>query len=294
MKKNKTTIFLVLFFFVGLSILLYPIVSNYYNKKYQSAAIVDYENMAKTYNKEDYTNLLKKAEEYNNKLRKLKNPFYTYDTIENYEKILNIDENGMMGYLTIEKIKVKLPIYHGTDKKVLSKGVGHLKGSSLPVGGSGTHSVLSAHRGLPSSTLFTNLDKLEIGDTFIVKILNKELTYEIDQILIVKPKEIKEIKIKDNGDYITLVTCTPYGINTHRLLVRGKRIENSDKKVYISTEAFKVNNNIVTAFLASFIIFILLMIIILKPSNKKVNMDKYLYPSQYKLREEGNKSDKKD
>lgn len=292
MKKNKTTIILVLFFFVGLSILLYPIISNFYNSKYQSSAIVDYKKITKDFNKEEYEKLLLKAENYNEKLKKLENPFYTYNTIKGYNKILNIDDNGMMGYLTIEKIKVKLPIYHDTNEKVLSKGVGHLKGSSLPVGGIGTHSILSAHRGLPSSKLFTNLDKLEIGDTFTINILNRKLTYEIDQILIVKPKDIKELKIKDNSDYITLITCTPYGINTHRLLVRGKRVENKEK-VYISTEAFKISNNIVTILISAFIIIIMLLFIILKPGNKNINTDKYLYPSKYKLKDGGNKNDEK-
>ena len=292
MKKNSSTIILVLFFFIGLCILLYPAVSNFYNKKYQSTAIVDYDNITKSYNSDEYKKIFADADWYNDEIRKLNNPFYTHQTINKYHDILNIDGNGMIGYITISKIKVKLPIYHGTDEKVLSKGVGHLEGTSLPVGGSATHSVLSAHRGLPSSTLFTNLNKMEIGDTFLISVLDKELLYEVDQILIVEPEDVEELLINDNADYVTLITCTPYGINTHRMLVRGKRIDNNIIKTYVSTEAFKISNNVVTIAITSIISFILLLILIIKPTNKKVYKDKYLYPSKYKENQEGIKNDK--
>ena len=200
----------------------------------------------------------------------------SHKTIIGYENLLNINNDGMIGYITIDKIKVELPIYHGTSEEVLSKSVGHLEGSSLPVGGIGTHSVLSAHRGLPSSKLFTDLDKLEIGDIFTINILNQMLTYEIDKITIVKPNEIEGLKIEEGKDYITLLTCTPYGINTHRLLVRGTRIENAKEKIYITTEAFKINNLIVTPIVALPIIFILLLIIIFKPIENNYNLKEYL------------------
>ena len=203
-----------------------------------------------------------------------------YDRLNNYYDLLNINKDGMMGYITIEKIKVELPIYHGTSNEVLNSSVGHIEGSSLPIGGLTTHSVLSAHRGLPSAKLFTNLDRLEIGDTFKITILDEVLTYQVDKIVIVKPNNRDNIKIEENKDYITLLTCTPYGINTHRLLVRGVRIENTKKKSYITTEGFKINNLIVVPILSMPIILLLLIITIIKPV-KRVNINKYeefLYP----------------
>lgn len=280
MKKNRTTILMVLFFFVGLSILLYPSLSNLYNKKSQSRAIVDYESLLNNINTDEYLTMIEEAEEYNKKLYKLQNPFYTYDTIKGYNEILNVDD-GMMGYIEIKKIKVELPIYHGTSEQTLSKAVGHLEGTTLPIGGTGTHSVLSAHRGLPSADLFTDLDRLEKGDTFTLKILDRELTYEIDNIVIVKPSEIDNLKIDKNQDYVTIMTCTPYGINSHRLLVRGKRIENIEKSNYITTEAFKISNAIVTPLVALPIIITLFIIIVIKPVKKQNHIkDKYIYPSK--------------
>lgn len=284
MKQNKLTIIMIILFFIGLSLLLYPSISNYYNQKIGSKAIVDYEEILKHNNYEKYQKMINDAIEYNEQLLKLNNPFVTYDTILGYERLLNLDDNGMIGYIKINKIKVELPIYHGTSKDVLAKSVGHLEGSSLPVGGLGTHSVLSAHRGLPSSTLFTNLDKLEEGDIFVIKVLNKELTYQIDKIQIVKPSDISSLKIEKDKDYVTLMTCTPYGINTHRLLVRGVRIENQKEEIYVTTEAFKVNKLIVTLIILIPIVLILLIIVMLKPIEKSKNKikEKYIYPSKYK------------
>ena len=281
MKKHKITFILILFFFIGLLILTYPMISDYFNQKTQSRVITDYESLLNNIEIKDYSLEFDKATDYNNRLKDLANPLLTYDTLSNYNDILNINSNGMMGYITIDKIKVELPIYHGTSKDVLSTAVGHIEGTSIPVGGSYTHSVLSAHRGLPSSKLFTDLDKLEIGDIFTITVLDKVLTYEVDKISIVKPNEIDELKIDEN-DYVTLSTCTPYGINTYRLLVRGKRIENIEaKKKYITTEAFKIDNLIVTPLVAIPIILILLLIIVFKPVEKtKINIDKYIYPSK--------------
>lgn len=277
MKKNKTTIIMVLFFFMGLLILLYPSISNLYNKRVQSKAIVDYEAILKNYDEDKYEELFRVAEEYNNKLQLLESPLNTYKTLTGYEELLAVDGTGMMGYLTIDKIKVELPIYHGTSNGVLSKAVGHIEGTSLPIGGLGTHSVLSAHRGLPAAMLFTDLDKLEKGDTFVLTILDRELTYEIDKIVIVDPDEVDNIEIDENADYVTLVTCTPYGINTHRLLVRGKRIDNAKKKNYITTEAFKINSLIVIPLVAIPIVLLLLLLIIFKPiEKKKDNIGDYL------------------
>lgn len=278
MKKNKTTLIMVLFFFIGLAILLYPSISNFYNQKVQSKAIIDYESILNNIKKDDYTDYFNKADEYNKKLLSMKRPLLTYKNIKNYNKILNLNDHGMMGYLTIDKIKVELPIYHGTSADVLNKAVGHLEGTSLPVGGKGTHSVLSAHRGLPSFKLFTDLDKLEIGDTFVINILDRTITYQVDKITIVKPNQVNDLKIDKDGDYVTLLTCTPYGINTHRLLVRGKRIENETKKTFITTEGFRISTLVVMPLVALPIIFSLLLIILIKPINKKVDYTKYIYP----------------
>lgn len=278
MKKNKTTLIMVLFFFIGLAILLYPSISNFYNQKVQSKAIIDYESILNNIKKDDYTDYFNKADEYNKKLLSMKRPLLTYKNIKNYNKILNLNDHGMMGYLTIDKIKVELPVYHGTSADVLNKAVGHLEGTSLPVGGKGTHSVLSAHRGLPSFKLFTDLDKLEIGDTFVINILDRTITYQVDKITIVKPNQVNDLKIDKDGDYVTLLTCTPYGINTHRLLVRGKRIENETKKTFITTEGFRISTLVVMPLVALPIIFSLLLIILIKPINKKVDYTKYIYP----------------
>lgn len=283
MKKRKTTIIMVLLFFMGLLILLYPSISDFHNQKVQSKSIVDYEALLKNINNDEYEEIFKDADEYNKKLAKLPNQFFNYKSVKNYKKTLNIDDNGMMGYISIDKIKVELPIYHGTSEDVLSKAVGHIEGSSLPVGGIGTHSVLSAHRGLPSSLLFTNLDKLEIGDVFTITTLNRTLTYQVDKILIVSPKEITPLKIDKNNDFVTLVTCTPYGINTHRLLVRGKRIENIKEKLFVTTEAFKISAFVVTPIVSIPMIITLLISIIFKPiTNKRKIKEKYIYPNKNK------------
>ncbi len=280
MKKRKTTIIMIIFFFIGLLTLFYPTLSNYYNEKKQSRMISNYENILNSTNTINFDELKEKAINYNKELNKLKEPLFNYGNLNNYYDLLNINKDGMMGYLTIDKIKVELPIYHGTSNEVLNSSVGHLEGTSLPIGGPSTHSVLSAHRGLPSAKLFTNLDRLEIGDTFKITILDEVLNYQIDKIMIVKPNNRNNIKIEENKDYVTLLTCTPYGINTHRLLVRGTRIENTKKTTYITTEGFKINNLIVVPILTIPIIILLLIITIIKPV-KKVNINKYeefLYP----------------
>ena len=284
MKKNRTII-MVLLFFMGLLILLYPSLSDFYNEKKQSKVIVDYESLLENLKVEDYSAIFNEADEYNKKLASAKNPFIYYKKIENYYNILNVDNSGMMGYVSINKIKVELPIYHGTSQQVLSSAAGHLEGSSLPVGGIGTHAVLSAHRGLPTSKLFTDLDKLEIGDTFTITVLDRLMTYEVDQIEIVEPSNIKKLKIDPNQDYVTLMTCTPYGINSHRMLVRGHRIENIKEKTYVTTEAFRISVLVVTPMVAIPIVLIILIIIVLKPVENKFNKVKemYIYPSKFKV-----------
>lgn len=290
--KKRSTIIMVLFFFIGLLVLLYPSISEFYNQKVQSKSIVDYESLLKKIDKNKYDKIFEEADEYNLALRKLRDQFIDYRNLDNYENILDVDGHGMIGYVSIEKIKVELPIYHGTSDEVLSNASGHLEGTSFPVGGAGTHSAISAHRGLASAKLFTNLDKLEIGDTFTITVLDRLLTYEIDEILIVDPKDVNSLKITDDKDYVTLITCTPYGINSHRLLVRGKRIENAKKKMFITTEAFKVSTLIVTPMVALPIVFTLLIIIIFKPVEYNFNniKKKYVYPNKAKG---GIKDDKK-
>ena len=281
MKEHKITMIMILFFFIGLLVFFYPTLSNYYNEKNQSRSIYNYENILKDADKIDFDKVKKNAYDYNEKLSKRKEPLITYETLKNYDEQLNINNDGMIGYLTIDKIKVELPIYHSVSETVLNSSVGHLEGSSLPIGGKGTHSILSAHRGLPSAKLFTELDKLEIGDTFKITILDETLVYKVDKISIVKPNDRKELKIDKDNDYVTLLTCTPYGINTHRLLVRGVRVQGDIKKDYITTEGFKVNKLIVMPIIALPIIALLLIVLLIKPI-KKVNINKYdefLYPN---------------
>lgn len=270
MKKKKLGIILLLIFIIGLSILLYPTISNYHNSKVQSKAITNYEKILEQIDEKTYISYYEKAKDYNEKLSKLDYPLVQYKEISDYSKLLNINNDGMMGYISIDKIKVELPIYHGTSSAVLNVAVGHFEGSSLPIGGENTHSVLSAHRGLPSAKLFTNLNKLEIGDTFEIKILDKKLTYQIDNIVIVDPEDVSNLKIESGKDYVTLVTCTPYGINSHRLLVRGTRIENIEKKeLKVTSEAYQIDKLLVTLVISIPILLILTLYVTFKPVKKK-------------------------
>lgn len=277
-KENKTKLFIIFFFFLGLMILLYPSISNYVNTKVQSKAINDYEEILKN-NNIDYDSYFKEFENYNKKLLNLSQPLISYKKLGKVPNMLKLN-NNMIGHIYIEKIKTDLPIYYGTDENVLSTATGLLEGSSFPIGTLGSHSVLSAHRGLPSSMLFTNLDKLQIKDTFVIKILNRTLTYEVDQILIVKPKEIESLKIYSDKDYVTLMTCTPYGINSHRLLIRGHRIEETEAKSYISTAAFKIDKFIVVPIACIPVLIVWLLTIAFKPikNNTKI-YEKYIYPN---------------
>ncbi len=270
MRGKKVTLVLLIIFFVGLSILLYPMVSQYLNSKVQSKAIDDYEKKFSNISSDDYKKMFEEAKKYNEELLKLDYPLAQYNILTGYNDILNLNDNGMIGYVSIEKIKVELPIYHGTSSAVLNVAAGHMEGSSLPVGGESTHSIISAHRGLPSSRLFTDLDKMELGDTFTITVLNHTLTYQVDKIEVIEPKEVKSLEIIEGEDYVTLLTCTPYGINTHRLLVRGKRIENvNKKKLYVTYEAYKVDRFIVTIAIALPILLGLIIYVMFKPSGNK-------------------------
>lgn len=271
MKKKIITIILLAVFFIGLCVLLYPAISQYWNSKVQSKAVADYETMLKNMTTTDFSKMVKEADDYNKKLNALDFPLTEYKKLSGYNEAVNIGNNGMMGYISIEKIQVELPIYHGTSPSVLNVACGHLEGTSLPVGGKGTHAVLSAHRGLPSATLFTHLDMLEIGDVFVIKVLDRTLTYQVDQIKIVKPDESEDLQIVDAEDYCTLLTCTPYGINTHRLLVRGKRIETiPTKSIYVKSEAYLIDKLIVTPIVALPILFVLMVYVSFKPVKKKI------------------------
>lgn len=270
MKRRISNFILLFIFFIGLSASLYPAIGNYWNSKTQTEAIIDYEKMLENMPKEDYTTLFQSAEQYNKKLLNLDNPLTEYTKLSDYNDILDLDGTGMMGYITIEKIQAELPIYHGTSEAVLSKAAGHLEGSSFPIGEKGSHTVISAHRGMPTAVLFTYLDRLEVGDTFSVTILNRTTVYEVDQIRIVDPDDISELSLNRNEEYCTLITCTPYGINTQRLLVRGKSSETVLKKnIYISTEAYRIKPLIIMPVIAVPILFVLMMTVIFKPVRKK-------------------------
>lgn len=242
MKKIFPTICVAVCFLIGLSLLLYPTVSNWWNTRHASSVIIDYETIREKLTAEDYETLFAAAEAYNKRIVAIDFPLMYYDQVEGYEELLNLDGSGVMGYITIEKINVNLPILHGTTEGVLQKAIGHLQGTSLPIGGEGNHSVLSAHRGLPSAKLFTDLDQLKIGDRFTVTVLNRKLVYEIDQILTVEPQDVEPLYVAEGEDYCTLVTCTPYGVNSHRLLVRGSRISQAEPEpVPIVTDAQQIH-----------------------------------------------------
>ena len=270
MKNKGSTLVLLLLFFIGLSVLLYPSVSNYWNKRTQSETIIDYETMLEQTPKADYTAQFDAASAYNDALYRLSFPLLEYASLTDYDEILNVNGNGMMGYVTISKIGVELPLYHGTDSTVLNVAIGHLEGSSLPVGGESTHAVLSAHRGLPSARLFTDLDRLEVGDVFTVTVLDRVCTYEVDQIRIVQPDDVGELQIVPGKDYCTLLTCTPYGINTERLLVRGVRIETQSHSVIrITSDGYRIDTLIVTPIVALPMLVVLMLIVLFKPVKRK-------------------------
>ena len=274
MRKHRTVIFLTLGFLVGICVLLYPAFSDYWNSKVQSRAITDYESVLEDMDEEDFAALFAQAHAYNKALYRTDVPLVDYKKVSGYDEALSVTDSNMMGYLKIERIGVELPIYHGTSNEVLSKGVGHLEGSSLPVGGENTHCVMSAHRGLPSSKLFTDLDRVEVGDTFQIVVLNEVLTYQVDAIKVVKPDEISDLQMIEGGDYCTLFTCTPYGINTHRLLVRGVRIDTITEKpvLYVSNEAFRIEPLLVTPAVATPMLLVLLIHLLVKyrePPKKK-------------------------
>lgn len=263
-KGNFINFLLVLIFFVGLSLLLYPSVSDYWNSFHQTRAITTYAENVATLDQEQYDKIWAAAQAYNASLSERENSYLLTDTQkQEYRQLLDVSGLGIMGYIEIPSINCSLPIYHGTEESVLQIAVGHLEWSSLPVGGQSTHCVLSGHRGLPSAKLFTNLDKLDVGDVFMLRVLDEVLTYEVDQILIVEPLETASLRIVEGEDYCTLITCTPYGVNTHRLLVRGHRIENMKeaKNIRVTADAVQIEPLLVAPVVA--IPFLLLLLILL-------------------------------
>ena len=264
MKRDKIGIFLVLMLFIGVCALLYPSVSQYWNSKTQTRAVENYQEILNSLKAEDYEVFFEEADRYNADLRQLKRPLLEYRQLKGYYDILNINGNGIMGYISIQKLGVEIPLYHGVSAEVLNIACGHLEGSSLPVGGDSTHSVLSAHRGLPHARLFTDLDKMEVGDTFQLTILDRTLTYQVDQIKIVRPDEIDDVQIIEGRDLCTLLTCTPYGINSHRLLVRGTRIENAIPALYVTSNAYRIDSLVATPVVAAPILLMLLIVLMVK------------------------------
>lgn len=277
MKKHLSTIILIFVFLIGLSLLLYPSLSNYWNSFHASRAIATYAEQTANLEEDTCSELLAAAKSYNDALPSRENTFSLSDAEnETYQSLLNIGGTGIMGYIEIDSLDVSLPIYHGTDEAVLQIAVGHLDWSSLPVGGESTHCVLSGHRGLPSAKLFTNLDKLTEGDTFVLRVLDEVLTYEVDQTLIVEPHEIDALRIVPGEDLCTLVTCTPYGVNTHRLLVRGHRVENNPEAltVHVTADALQIEPIIVAPLIAAPILLVLLIALLLPRRGKNRRKDK--------------------
>ena len=273
MRKHASTIFLILILVVGLSLMLYPSFSNWWNEAHQSRAIAAYSQEVSKLDENRYDELWQQAWEYNRSLVGRENAYLLDDSQKaEYERLLDVSGMGIMGYIEIPSLKVSLPIYHGTEESVLQVAVGHLEWTSLPVGGESTHCVLSGHRGLPSAKLFTDLDRLVVGDRFRLGVLDQVLTYEVDQILIVEPQETEALLIEEGKDLCTLVTCTPYGINTHRLLVRGHRVETEKdaKNVRVTSDAIQIEPYLVAPVVAAPILMVLLLgLLIPRRRNKR-------------------------
>lgn len=271
-KKNWVTLVLVLIMLAGVCLLLYPTVSDYWNQFHQSRAIAGYAEAVANMDDVRYEQMLADAQAYNKELAaRGTNWNLSAEELEEYSRQLDVTGTGIMGYIEIDKIKCSLPIYHGTDEGVLQIAVGHIEGSSLPVGGESTHCVLSGHRGLPSAKLFSDLDQMEKGDIFVIRTMDEMLTYEVDQILIVEPHEVGALGIVEGEDLCTLVTCTPYGINTHRMLVRGHRVENQKnaKKIRVTSDAIQIKATLVAPMIAIPILLILIIIVLVQSRNDK-------------------------
>ncbi len=292
-KRNKVisaviTILLSVFLVVGIGVMLYPSVSDWWNSMHASKSISQYVDAVENVDNEELKKMIEDAAAYNRRLYISHHFDLTEEEYAEYEKLLDISGTGIMGYISIPAISVSLPIYHGTEETVLQIATGHLAGSSLPVGGSSTHSVISGHRGLPSAKLFTDLDKLVVGDTFVISILNENITYRIDQIKVVLPEDSSELAIAAGRDYCTLVTCTPYGINTHRMLVRGHRVENEEEElvIMITPDASRVPNYIVAIFIIVPTLVIMLIVYMIFTSRKKRSLSMFEILDELKTNED--------
>ena len=261
---------LVLIMLIGLGIMAYPTVSDWWNSFHASRAIASYSNAVESVDKEKLDEMIQAAHEYNERLLKKPNPYtMTDEDLAEYNSLLDLSGTGIIGYITIKSIGVYIPIYHGVEESVLQIAIGHIDWTSLPVGGESTHAVVSGHRGLPSAKLFTDLDQLREGDTFSITVLNQMITYEVDQIRIVEPGDISELAIVPGKDYCTLVTCTPYGINTHRLLIRGTRVANEAGELVVPAEAFRIPNYITIPAIGVPLLFLTLIALLVVSGRKK-------------------------
>ena len=272
-RKNRITgILLLVALLAGLSLLLYPFLADYWNSMHQSRAIATYMNAVTELDNNDYEGMLEEAQAYNDALPGNPDRFLpSEEEHQRYENLLSISEDGIIGYVEIPSIHVSLPFYHGTDEDILQVAAGHIEGSSLPVGGEGTHCVISGHRGLPSARLFTDIDQLTEGDIFTLLVLDETLTYEVDQIRIVEPEDISLLEIEEGKDLCTLVTCTPYGVNSHRLLVRGHRVENREEEgiLRITADALMVDSRFVAPVIAAPIILVLILVLVVRTLRKR-------------------------
>ena len=270
-KSSFVTAILIAAFFIGALLLLYPTISDFWNSFHQSRAIASYAEQVADLDENAYDRLWEDARIYNKTLGDRMNRFVMAEEQKKaYAALLNIADNGVMGYIEIPNVRCNLPIYHGTDEAVLQVAIGHVPGSSLPVGGESTHCVLSGHRGLPSAKLFTNLDELETGDVFMLRVLDETLTYEVDQIRTVLPNELGDLAIVEGEDYCTLVTCTPYGINSHRLLVRGHRVENhaGASTIRVTADAMQIEPLQVAPLVAAPILVVMLVVVLIPHRTK--------------------------
>lgn len=251
---------------LGLSLLLYPSFSDWWNSYHSSQAIASYSEEVAKMDDDRYAYLWNHAWDYNQSLLKRSNNYIlTNEQKVEYESLLNVGDNGIMGYIEIPSLNTILPIYHGTDEAILQVAIGHLEWTSLPIGGQSSHCVISGHRGLPSARLFTDLDKMAEGDVFLLRVLDEVLTYEVDQIRIVEPNVIQDLLIQEGKDLCTLITCTPYGINSHRLLVRGHRIANIEeaKTVRVTADALQIEPLMIAPILAAPLLLILLIMLMI-------------------------------
>ena len=268
MRRKLGNILLTLALVVGIGLLVYPTFSDWWNSFHQTRAIAGYAAQVANMDREDFDRMWAEAQSFNEYLSNKSGRFMlTDEEKKTYNEILDVTGNGIMGYIDIPSIKVSLPIYHGTDESILQIAIGHIEGTSFPIGGEGSHCAVSGHRGLPSAKLFTDIDKLQAGDKFLLQILDRTLTYEVDQIRIVLPQELQDLEIDPYQDYVTLITCTPYGVNTHRLLVRGHRVDNDKTDVArVTADAMRFEPVIVAPLVAAPILLLLLLYLLISTS----------------------------